>query len=260
MAVRKIVQIDEERCNGCGDCIPNCPEGALQIVDGKARLVSDRHCDGLGACLGVCPQDAIHVIEREADDFDEEAVAALRSAEETPSPAAQAVHEGGCPGVALLNLSYVRAPVESAAGEAAGGAGLRHSALTQWPVQLRLVPADAPFFDGADLLLAADCVPFALADFHERLLRGRKLLIGCPKLDNSTYYAEKLTEILERNDVKSLTVVHMEVPCCFGLMGLARRALAAAGKAIPLEEVTVGLRGEMKDRDSLSATKASVGG
>ncbi|MHC4593029.1 MAG: ATP-binding protein [Planctomycetota bacterium] len=260
MTLRKVVEIDEEKCNGCGDCIPNCPEGALQIVDGKARLVSDRYCDGLGACLGVCPQDAIRVIEREADDFDEEAVAALRSAEETPSPAGHAVHAGGCPGAALLNFGHAQAPAEFTAGDGAGGTEPRPSTLTQWPVQLRLVPTDAPFFEGADLLLAADCVPFALAGFHERLLRGRKLLIGCPKLDNSTYYAEKLTEILKRNDVKSLTVAHMEVPCCFGLMGLAQRALDASGKAIPLEEVTIGLRGEIKDKRTLSEAEAPVGG
>ncbi|MCD6416659.1 MAG: 4Fe-4S dicluster domain-containing protein [Planctomycetes bacterium] len=250
MTVRKIVQIDEEKCDGCGDCIPNCPEGALKIVDGKAKLVRDQYCDGLGACLGVCPQDAITIIERDADEFDEEAVAALqargsaRHAQEHGT-----LHHGAvCPGAAMIETFAQQqkpAPVEEAGGE-------RPSALTHWPVQLDLAPVDAPFFDGADLLLAADCTPFALADFHEKLLRGRKLLVGCPKLDDSAYYAEKLAAILNQNDIRSLTVVHMEVPCCFGFAGLVERALAASGRQIPVEEVIVSVRGRIKQRRVLA--------
>jgi len=247
MALRKVVHIAEEKCNGCGACIPNCPEGALRIVDGKARLVSDRYCDGLGACLGICPEDAITVIEREAGEFDEQAVAAMQRAERQGG-AHQAVHGTGCPGAPLVNLwqSEERAP-------AAEGRGA--SALSQWPVQLHLVPTNAPFLQGADLLLAADCVPFAMADSHGRLLRGRKLLIGCPKLDDSAFYAEKLADIFRQNEVKSLTVAHMEVPCCFGLMALARRAVAESGRPVPVEEVIVSVRGEVKEPHTPAAPR-----
>lgn len=254
MPLRKIVQIDEEKCNGCGDCIPNCPEGALKIVDGKARLVSDRYCDGLGACLGVCPRDAIRVVEREAEEFDEEAVAALTSRQQSPSPADHALHGSVCPGAALMDIACVhdRGPAERHQGES--------SALSQWPVQLRLVPVSAPFFQGADLLLTADCVPFALPDFHARLLRGKRLLVGCPKLDDSAYYAEKLTDILKRNDVRSLTIVHMEVPCCFGMMALARRAVSECDKRIPVRKVVVGLHGEIKETRALHEAECAAAG
>jgi len=244
MAVRKIVCIDEEKCTGCGKCIPNCREGALQIVDGKARIVNDQYCDGLGACLGVCPEGAITIVKREADEFSESAVAA-REATKADVRARQrhagAAGGGACPGAALLSIPE---------GDEAGMDGeraARPSALSQWPVQLRLVPVNAPFFDGADLLLAADCVPFAFADFHGRLLRGRKLLIGCPKLDDVTLYVQKLTAILKQNDVRSLTVVHMEVPCCYGLVALAQRAVAASGKALVVDDVVVGVQGNVEE-------------
>jgi len=243
MAVREIVRIDEEKCNGCGECVPNCPEGALKIVGGKAKLVRDQYCDGLGACLGTCPQDAITVIEREAEDFDEETVAARQSHghHHPPDPHGHAAHAAGCPGAAVVDMCS-----DKDAAAPAGETG-RPSALTQWPVQLHLVPTGAPFFEGADLLLAADCAPFAMADFHERLLRGRRLLIACPKLDDTTPYEEKLTAILRENEIRSLTVVHMEVPCCYGLVTLARRAAQLSGKDIPLEEVTVTLRGGVQE-------------
>jgi Pyruvate/2-oxoacid:ferredoxin oxidoreductase delta subunit len=240
MTVRKIVRIDEEKCDGCGQCIPNCREGALRVVDGKARLVSDRYCDGLGACLGVCPRDAITVIEREADEFDEQAVAAFHA---VGGPHMRAAH-GGCPGAALMSF---------AAGDDAAPASEPSdspSALRQWPVQLELVPVNAPFFDGADLLLVADCVPFAVADFHARFLRGRKLLVGCPKLDDTARYAAKLAAILKGNDIRSLTIVHMEVPCCFGLVALARRALAESEKQVPVQEVVVGVQGAVREREA----------
>jgi ferredoxin len=235
MTVRKIVRIDEDKCNGCGECIPNCAEGALRIVDGKARLVSDVYCDGLGACLGVCPRDAIAVIERDADDFD------LAAAEEHQTAASRTE----CPAAVCPGAALVHAGIEADAPAPEPG-GSSPSRLRQWPVQLQLVPVTAPFFDGADLLLAADCVPFALADFHDRLLSGKRLLVGCPKLDDAAHYADKLAAILEQNDVKSLTVVHMEVPCCFGLVALAREAVGRSGKRIPVSDVTVTVQGEIR--------------
>ncbi len=212
---RSIVKIDEEKCDGCGQCVPGCVEGALRVIDGKARLVKDSYCDGLGACLGVCPQGAITIEEREADPF---------SLEE-PQPK----HGSGCPG------SMVRSK--------AGGSG---SHFEQWPIQLHLVPVNAPFWDGAELLIAADCVPPAFPGFHDSLLRGRKLIIACPKLDDTSGYLEKLTGILRNNDIRSLTVAIMEVPCCTGMARLAEAALKASGKSIPLRIITIGVDGRLK--------------
>lgn len=248
MNVRKIVQIDEEQCNGCGECIPNCAEGAIQLIDGKARLVKDIYCDGLGACLGTCPQDAITVVEREAEEFDEgAAMRHVRTLEQRRAQHAHVAH-AGCPGAALMNFGAR----DAADAGPADGAEDAASALRQWPVQLMLIPPSAPFLDGADVLLAADCVPFAYAAFHSRLLRGKKLLVGCPKLDDAAFYAEKLAEILRLNDIRSLTVVHMEVPCCYGLVALTRRALAESGKSIPVEDVTIGVQGEVKERQPVT--------
>jgi Pyruvate/2-oxoacid:ferredoxin oxidoreductase delta subunit len=267
MATRKIVEIDDAKCNGCGLCVPSCAEGAIQIRDGKARLVADVYCDGLGACLGECPQDAIRVIEREAVDFDEEAakrhVAALRAAPpEKQLPC-------GCPGSAVRNLQLdvLATPGKSvdtsrrAPGVSPGidepstphprvdaqGSPLpaEPSALGNWPVQLRLVPPNAPFLRGADLLLVADCVPFALADFHRRFLAGRPVVIGCPKLDDGQQYVEKLAAILTASGVKSLTVLHMEVPCCTGLVRIAQAAKQAAGSDVPLRDTTISIRGQV---------------
>ena len=251
MAVRKIVQIAEEKCNGCGECIPNCAEGALKIIDGKARLVGDRHCDGLGACLGTCPQGAIMITEREADEFDEAAAGAR--ADMPKGRAAHAAQQAGsscdCPEMALMSFAAADAAPHTARAEQSAGP----SALSQWPVQLSLVPVNAPFLKGADVLLAADCVPFALADFHARLLRGRKLLIGCPKLDDCGPYVEKLAQILKQNDIHSLTVAHMEVPCCFGLIALAKRAAAESGKQVPVEEVILSVQGDVREPQAAQA-------
>jgi Fe-S-cluster-containing hydrogenase component 2 len=251
MARRKIVQIDEAKCNGCGACIPNCAEGAIQLIDGKARLVKDIYCDGLGACLGTCPQDAITVIEREAEDFDEQAAMRHLRAVEMQAAHVQTAH-AGCPGAALMDFGRAE---QDAPDEAASEEG-PPSALRQWPVQLMLVPPGAPFLNGADVLLAADCVPFAYAGFHSRLLRGRKLLVGCPKLDDAAFYAEKLADILRQNDLRSLTVVHMEVPCCYGLVALTKRALAQSGKSIPVEDVTIGVQGEVLNRQTVGTEGA----
>ncbi len=240
MVMRKIVHIDEEKCDGCGLCVPSCAEGAIQIVDGKARLVADVYCDGLGACLGHCPQDAISVEDREADEFDEQA--AHRHVERLKS-ARKPQRAGGCPGTVVQSLLNVLPTTQPAAATA--NAEPSDSALGNWPVQLHLVPPHAPFLRDADLLLVADCVPFAYADFHERFLRGKPVVIGCPKLDDGRAYVEKLAAILAQAALRSLTVVHMEVPCCTGLVRIAEAAIALAGHRVPLEDVTISTRGQV---------------
>lgn len=243
---RKMVKIDEEKCNGCGLCVPSCAEGAIQIIDGKARLLADNLCDGLGACLGDCPLDAITIEERDADEFDEVAVDQhLREIGREPlahghnlTPSAPA---GGCPSARAM--SFAKSAVSSAA-EATSAS--RPSRLAQWPVQLHLVPPTAPFFQNADVLLAADCVPFAYADFQEDLLKGKALAIACPKLDRTETYVEKLTAMITHGNIKSLTVVHMEVPCCNGLVMMAKQALANSGRDIPFATVCIGIRGDRK--------------
>lgn len=242
---RNIIHIDENKCNGCGLCVPACAEGAIQIIDGKARLMADNLCDGLGACLGHCPQDAIRIEVREADAFDEEAVAKQMSDGGSVKPALDHGHgHGGCPSARLMSLDKPQ-PANPQGAEAADSAP-QTSALANWPVQLKLIPVSAPFLKGADLLLAADCAPFAYADFHRELLNGKVLLIGCPKLDDAAGYLEKLTAILAENDVRSLTVAHMEVPCCSGLVALAQQALTASGADIELQTVCIGIRGERR--------------
>ena len=233
--IRSIVQIDEEKCDGCGQCAPACAEGAIQIIDGKARLVGDIYCDGLGACLGECPQGAITMEEREADPFDEAAVQErVSQASETAEPLAC-----GCPGSMVMQIEPQGLAPEPDSAQPGT------SALRNWPVQLKLAPTNAPYFQDADLLLVADCVPFAMGDFHARILRGRPVIVGCPKLDDPGFYADKLTQLLKESTVKSLTVVHMEVPCCSGLSHLARVARDASGTDIPLTDLTVGISGEI---------------
>ena len=243
MATRKIVRIDEEKCNGCGLCIPNCAEGAIQIVDGKAKLVSDKFCDGLGACLGHCPEDAITISEREAEEFDEKAVEFhlhnQRGIQPKPQPKPQPEFTG-CPSSRVLQFQVPKPRTESDPKESTV------SQLSQWPVQLKLVPVDAPYFEDADLLIAADCVPFAYANFHQDFLRGKALVVGCPKLDDIQLYREKLAEIFRTNSIKSVTVPYMEVPCCFGLVKATEDAIEASGKNIPLKKVKIGIRGEIK--------------
>ena len=251
--IRKVVKIDEDRCNGCGLCVPSCAEGAIQIIDGKARLIADNLCDGLGACLGDCPQDAITIEEREADEFDEVAVAEHLGVGGGHSPAAPAHHGGGCPSAQVRSFAPPTGggcpsakPLLIDRPEQADGsiAGPVPSRLAQWPIQLHLVPPTAPFLLGADVLLAADCAPFAYADFHEELLKGKALLIACPKLDHTAPYLDKLVAMIEQSQIRSLTVVHMEVPCCSGLVHLARQAVARSGRELPLETVCIGIRGE----------------
>ena len=228
--LRKIVIIDEERCEGCGWCVEACVEGALRIVGGKAKLMSETYCDGLGACLGGCPRDAITVEEREAASFEGEAP-------EQEAPHAAPAHFAGCPSARVLEFDNE---------ESAEGADTpEHFALRNWPVQLALIPPTAPFLKGADLLLAADCVPFSMASFHRRFLSGRMLAAACPKLDDADARLAKLTAILRAGGVKSLLVVTMEVPCCSGLLYMAKEALAASGSNIPLEHAVVSMRGEV---------------
>lgn len=257
--LRKIVQIDQDKCNGCGLCVPACAEGAIKIVNGKAVLSADNLCDGLGACLGDCPVNAIRIIEREADEFDEAAVekhlheSAIEAARHHHGHGHHHHHHhghghghghghaggGGCPGSRAMSLTPAAANPEAATGS-------RQSMLGQWPVQLHLVPTTAPYFQNADLLIAADCVPFAYADFHKDFLAGKAVVIGCPKLDDNSFYQQKLTELFTLSTIRSITVMRMEVPCCGGIVSAARQALAACGKDIPFKEITVGINGEIR--------------
>ncbi len=304
MSVRKIIEIDEEKCTGCELCIPNCPEGALQVIDGKARLISDLFCDGLGACIGECPEDAIHVVEREAEPYDEKEVmknivkhgsnvikAHLKHLKEHNETRLLAEAEKyledngienpldeeqvsdrlpcGCPGSKVMDLREEKAdkasectePLIEAAAAAEGDSKVaqieellkqlteRESRLRQWPVQISLVPPNAPYLNGADILIAADCVPFAYAGFHEDLLNGKILLVGCPKLDDTEFYLNKITEIIKSNDINSITVAHMEVPCCLGMLRLVEQAVKNSDKNIPLNSIEVGIRGKVLSRN-----------
>lgn len=249
--LRKIVTIDSEKCDGCALCVPSCAEGAITIINGKAILSADNLCDGLGACLGECPRDAIQIVEREADEFDEAAVEKHLAAQGKPTPvhqytsatSLQEAHHlggGGCPGSRAMSFAAPQALAEAAPS------GSRQSQLAQWPVQLHLVSTTAPYFQGADLLITADCVPVAYAGYHEDFLKGKSIVMGCPKLDDNSFYQQKLTELFCKSDVKSVTVLKMEVPCCGGIAVAARQALAAAGRQIAYNEVTIGIHGQIK--------------
>ena len=229
--LRKIIQIDEAKCNGCGLCAAACHEGAIGIIDGKARLLRDDFCDGLGDCLPACPTDAIRVIEREAAAYDAGAVPAHRSA------TASTPHI--CPGAPAQRIARP-------ATDAAAAAAARPSQLGQWPVQIKLLPLTAPYFENARLLIAADCTAYAYASFHEDFMRDRVTLIGCPKLD-AVDYSEKLTAIFRDNEIREITVVRMQVPCCGGLTAAVERALQASGKEIPCRAVVVGIDGRLLD-------------
>jgi Fe-S-cluster-containing hydrogenase component 2 len=254
---RKIIEIDEKLCNGCGQCVPSCAEGAIQIIDGKARLVAEKYCDGLGACLGDCPTGALTVVEREADEFDEAAVEEHLKANAAPVPAAPS----GCPSAQMKSFSQGGAPAGCPSAQlkslspgtppAAPCAAPATSALGHWPVQIRLVPPSAPFLQGADLLVAADCVPVACGTFHQDFLQGRVVMVGCPKFDDMALYEQRFTDIFAANDVKSVTIMVMEVPCCQSLPVVVRRAIAIAGKAVPTEIVRVSLQGEILDRTAV---------
>lgn len=268
---RKVIRINESKCTGCGLCIPDCPEGALQIIDGKARLISDLFCDGLGACVGSCPEGALTVEEREAEPYDERKVmenivragantiaAHLKHLKEhgaeyyyqeavnylkehkIPIPDKKNLTACGCPS-AQVHLQEPKSVTTSEVNVSS-----RPSQLVTWPIQLMLVPVGAPFFANANLLIAADCTGFASPNFHDEFLKGKVLLVGCPKLDDAQFYQEKLTEIFRFNDIRSITCIHMEVPCCYGLVEIVRQALADSGKEIPFQEITLKISGEIR--------------
>ena len=273
MTKRKIIKIDEEKCNGCSLCIPNCPEGALRIIDGKARLVSDLFCDGLGACIGHCPQGAITIEEREAEPYDErkvmrnivkqgkntikahlehlrehgemgyfkEAVEFLKEKNikiDLEDDKMKAKHFNGCPGAKMMDFSE--------AGQEGSEEGKRASQLRQWPVQLHLVSPMAPYYQGKDVVLAADCVAYALGDFHKDYLKGKSLAIACPKLDSEQdVYTEKITSLIDDAKINTLTVMTMEVPCCAGLLHIAKQAAENSKRKIPIKSVTVAISGKI---------------
>ena len=225
--VRRIIQIDENKCNGCGACAKACHEGAIGMINGKATLLRDDYCDGLGDCLPTCPTGAITFVEREAAAYDEAAVLAAK--------ARKGCSAGGCPGAKAKVLPFRHAPAAP---------GARESQLRQWPVQIKLAPVNAPWFDGADLLIAADCTAYAYANFHNDFIKDRITLVGCPKLD-AVDYAVKLTEILKNNDIRSVTVVRMEVPCCGGIEFAVTKALANSGKLLPKQVITISTDGRI---------------
>ncbi|QHI69348.1 ATP-binding protein [Tichowtungia aerotolerans] len=237
---RKIIEIDEEKCNGCGNCVTGCAEGALQIVDGKAKLVNEVFCDGLGACIGTCPTGALKIIERDAPEFDEEAVEEHLQSKKTP-PA------GGCPGLQLRFNEKPKAEKRSVSSPAVSGQVIP-SELNQWPTQLHLVPPNAPFFKNRELVVLSTCSPSASPDVNWRFIRGRAIAIACPKLDRTEGYVEKLTEILKSNGIPKVIVVRMEVPCCGGLTALVQQAVRRSGRTdLVVEEATIGLNGDLID-------------
>ncbi len=260
---RTIIRIDEDKCDGCGDCVRACHEGAIRLIDGKARLVSETYCDGLGACLGECPQGAISMEQREAEGFvgpapgspatvaanppavpgDVARAAFARAMDQAPVAHGGHSHGGGCPGSALRDLRPDRAAAATAPTVPASAEIPAVSHLSHWPVQLMLVPPGAPFLKGADLVVCADCVPFAVPDFHARYLQGRSIVVGCPKLDDLPHYHEKLAAIVAAAGPRSLTVVRMEVPCCGGIVRALVDARNSSAPGLPVEVHTVGIGG-----------------
>jgi Pyruvate/2-oxoacid:ferredoxin oxidoreductase delta subunit len=246
--IRKIIEINEELCDGCGNCVPVCAEGALQIVDGKARVVADIYCDGLGACLGECPNGALRIVERQAEDFDEKAVEQYLEIAAKPGPGQTHLDAGGCPSTGLHIFSSPTSQAESSADGVE-----RESALAHWPVQIMLVPPTAPFLKGANLLVLADCVPVAFPTLHRDFIKGKSVLMGCPKLDDVQYYIEKFAQIFKLAGIKSITAVVMEVPCCSGLPMIVKKGMESAGVQIPLEQVVVSTRGKILKRTQIKA-------
>jgi len=284
MVKRNIIKIDEELCTGCGECIPNCPEGAIQLIDDKARIISDIFCDGLGACMGHCPVDAISIEEREAEEYDERKVMA-NVVKQGPNVIKahlehmrdhgqdQYLHEAieylkennldvpidetsalepeapplpcGCPGSAVQDLRDER----SCCSDDSKPKARAEAKLRQWPVQIMLVPPNAPYLQDAELLIAADCVPFSYANFHEDFIKDHIIMVGCPKFDNMEYYANKFRDIFQENEIRSLTYVKMEVPCCSGMIPVIESALEASGKNIPLKVITISIKGEIMDEE-----------
>ena len=241
---RKIIQIDDELCNGCGQCVPDCAEGSLQIINGKARLVADKLCDGLGACLGSCPTGALQIIEREADEFDEEAVHEFLANKEQSTAKPMPPHGSGCPSARLQSFAPMT-PCQAANAPSAQ-AGVGGSALTHWPVQIRLIPATAPFLENCDLLVAADCTAVAYAGLQQDFLAGRVVMMGCPKFDDQQLYVERFTEIFRTRKLNSLTILIMEVPCCHTMLQIIKAAWDAVKPSFPVRQVVISTRGEIK--------------
>ncbi|MCR6544022.1 4Fe-4S dicluster domain-containing protein [Dehalobacterium formicoaceticum] len=243
---RNIIQIDEEKCNGCGLCATACHEGAIEIVDGKARLISDKYCDGLGDCLPTCPTDAIKMIEREADAYDDDAVQALKKEKEDKSTSEEPKLPCGCPGTMAKMIKRDKTTEVTQKEAAPDTSDSRPSELAQWPVQLKLINSKADYLHGANLLVAADCTAFSYGDFHRNFIKDHTVVIGCPKLDDNQYYTDKLSEILAGNDIKSITAVKMEVPCCNGIVQAVKQAMLNTQKIVPYREVTIGLDGSIR--------------
>ena len=237
---RKIVRIDEDLCNGCGDCVPSCAEGAIEIVDGKAKLVAENLCDGLGACLGECPEGAMIIEEREAEEFDEEAVRRrleeLGREEAQPEPAPFV-----CPSARVFSVK------RSTAADSSGPLGEVPSELAQWPVKLQLVPPTAPFFRGKEIVVTADCAPVAYGDYHRQFLKGNAVVIHCPKFGDQSFVLDKLTEMFRSSGCTAVTVLRAEVPCCGGLTYAVQDAVRASGRNLPIKEVVVGVEGDLRE-------------
>lgn len=246
--MRKIIEIDEELCDGCGQCIPACAEGAIELIDGKARLVAEKYCDGLGACLGECPTGALKVIEREAEDFDEEAVEQYLKEKERAEKTAEEFVAPSCPSARLQTFDNLPACEQA-------NVPVQHSsttsALSHWPVQINLVPPTAPFLREAELLVVADCVPIAYPNLHADFIEGKVVLVGCPKFDDIPQYVEKFASIFGSADIKNIIALVMEVPCCSGLPMILKKAIELAGKDIPLEQIIISTRGQILRKETL---------
>ncbi len=235
--VRKIIEIDEDLCTGCGECVPDCAEGSLEIIDGKAKLVADKLCDGLGACLKSCPTGALTIIERPADAFDEEAVEKFLAEKKKKETAPIG---GGCPS-AQIQMHGESSPCQSANQPIMQ----RDNALTHWPIQIRLIPASAPFLENADILVAADCAAAAYANFHQEFLQGKVVMMGCPKFDDAEMYVDRFAEILEKRTIKSLTILIMEVPCCSSMLAIIKQARDRARSSVEVHQVVVSVQGNI---------------
>lgn len=247
---RKIIKIDEELCDGCGQCVPSCAEGAIQIIDNKARIVADKYCDGLGACLGECPKGALTIEEREADEFDEKAVEEYLESLRKEKEEKEGTLACGCPSTQIQSF------VPSGTCEQANEPAAQESSVSQlshWPVQIRLIPPTAPFLKNADLLVTADCTTVAYPDIHNHFLKGKVVMMGCPKFDDAREYIDKFTDIFKTNEIRSITILAMEVPCCQGLPVIIERALEASGRKIPIEKVIISSKGEIVATEKAAA-------
>jgi len=247
--MRKIIEINEELCDGCGQCVPDCAEGSLQIINGKAKLVADKLCDGLGACLGSCPTGALQIIEREADGFDEQAVEEFLAAKERAKTQPPEPMACGCASTHIQSFQPAASPCQSAnVPKSMPTAAPSDSQLSHWPVQIRLVPPHAPFLKGADLLIAADCTAVSAANFQQDYLAGKVVLMGCPKFDDAESYIERFTEIIDTCGLKRITILIMEVPCCSAMNVIVKRALERASVSVPVEQITISTRGQELQR------------